>query len=295
MNKAAATRLIYSRFGDYRDAGTDEIRVNCPFCLLRNKTQDVKYKLYINPVKDAVHCFRCDYAGRATDLLPQLISLGVDFEKIRKRDEDTTLEATPAESHHISELHATTNPGRSYVEGRGFGARDFDVAGGALYCEDYRKGPHSFGPRIIFPVYQFGVYRGFQARTIWKNTDPKYVNASGMNKRSLLYNFDNAFKQKEELIITEGIFDAIRVGTDKAVAAFGKAVSQEQIRLIGLGDFDRVILLLDRDAEKEGKASAHSLAKNHNTFVGFLPVKDPADMRKEELDLFIKKELRRVY
>ena len=290
MNKSTIVRLINSRFGDYRDAGGNEIRVCCPFCLLRGKTIDVKYKLYINPVKDALHCFRCDYKGKVSTLFPQLASLGVEFEKIGRRTENTTLEAIPTGCYNLSQL-PTSHLCREFLEGRGFGLSDFDMAGGILFCEDYKKGDYSFGPRLLFPVYQFGVYRGFQARTIWKNTDPKYINASGMEKKTILYNYDNAFKHKN-LIIVEGIFDAVRVGLDRAIASFGKAISEEQIRLIALGDFDRVILLLDPDAKKEGESSARKLSTNFNTYIGLLSEKDPAEMTREEID---STELKRVY
>ena len=162
MNKSTIIRLISSRFGDHRDAGGNEIRVCCPFCLLRGKTQDDKYKLYINPVKDAIHCFRCDYKGKASSLFPQLASLGVEFEKIGKRTENATLEAIPTGCYNLSQLSAS-HLCREFLEGRGFGLSDFDMAGGILFCEDYKKGDYSFGPRLLFPVYQFGVYRGFQA------------------------------------------------------------------------------------------------------------------------------------
>ncbi len=291
MNKSTVVRLISSRFGDYRDAGGGEIRVCCPFCLLRGKTQDDKHKLYINPVKNVVHCFRCEYRTRASDLFPQLASLGVEFEKIGRRTENATLEAIPTGCHNLSEL-PSTHLCTEFLEGRGFGLSDFDMAGGILFCEDYKKGDYSFGPRLLFPVYQFGVYRGFQARTIWKNTLPKYINASGMEKKTILYNYDNAFKQNEDLIIVEGIFDAVRVGLDKAIASFGKAISDEQIRLIALGDFKRVILLLDPDAKNEGQASARKLSTNFNTYVGVLHEKDPAEMTQDEICLI---ELKRVF
>ena len=293
MNYTTIIRLITSRFGDYRTSGND-ICVNCPFCILRGKTQDVKYKLWINPKKDAAHCFRCEYKSKCSLLFPQLASLGVEFDKTTKRLDDANLEALPSDCHILSEL-PSTHLCRQYLEGRGFGIRDFDVPGAPLYCEDYKKGSYSFGPRLIFPVYQFGVYRGFQGRTIWKNTDPKYVNASGMSKKTVLYNFDNAFKQKNELVVVEGVFDVPSTGVDRTVASFGKAVSDEQIRLIALGDFQRIIMFLDPDAQGEGMSSAKKLAKNHDTFVCRLHDKDPGELKKDEIEFLFRTELRKIY
>ena len=174
---------------------------------------------------------------------------------------------------------------RSYVQSRGFEVSE--VVRRFYYCEDYRKGNYSFGARLIMPVHQGGLYRGFQARTL-ADHKVKYVNASGMDKKYLLYNYDCAIQQSDEIIITEGIFDCLKAGPT-AVAAFGKAVSPEQIRLIALGNFKKVIILLDNDgtAAKDIKALASALAPNFNTFVALLPSGDAGAMSTEEIRRFL--------
>lgn len=292
VNERLLKRVIESKFGDSKPAGRD-IRVNCPFCIFRGrKTPDKEYKLYITPAIDVAHCFRCDYASKASKLIPQIASYGVAIEQIKQRDDEKeeVLEAMP----HNCSLDSLPDDhlALTYLRNRAFNPPDF--LDRMVFCPDYKKGNYSFGPRLIFPFFQFGTYRGFQARTIWENTLPKYVGASNMRKRTLLYNYDEAFSQDEQLIIAEGPFDVLRIG-NQSVAALGKAISDEQLRLIRMGQFKKIIILLDPDAQDEGRESANKLAIDFNTYVGLLKDKDPGEMTKVELNDFIDNQLERVY
>jgi len=294
VNIRLLKRLIESKFGDSKPAGND-IRVNCPFCIFRGRhTADHEYKLYINPTKDVTHCFRCDYAGKASELIPQIASFGTAIEKIQEQEQDkeegNELEAMP--SHCTLDLLPNDHLVIDYLKGRNFNPNDFLER--IVFCPDYKKNTHSFGPRLIFPFFQFGSYRGFQARTIWRNTEPKYIGATNMKKKTLLYNYDEAFSQDEQLIITEGPFDVLRIG-NQSVAALGKAISDEQLRLIRMGQFKKIVVLLDPDANKEGLESANELAVDFNTYVGLLKDKDPGEMTKVELQSFMDSQLKRVY
>lgn len=279
-------RLVKSKFDEYRDSGED-VRVCCPFCPTRGRSEDKNFKLYINPVRDVVHCFRCEYSGRAKNLFPQLVTFGGVLTS--GKPESVDLEPLPVccELYELPQNDLAVE----YIQ-----SRDFTLAelqGKAFYCKDYCKDDYSFGPRIVFPFYQSELYRGFQARTIWKNTEPKYIGATGMKKKNILYNFDVAFTQNEELIITEGPFDCIRVG-DHAVSLLGKAISDEQLRLIQLGDFKRIVVFLDPDAKKEVKETTKKLAQYFNTFKGPLIDKDPGEMQVSEIQEYLE-NVERVY
>lgn len=291
VNIKLLKRLIESKFGDSKSAGKD-IRVNCPFCIFRGRrTPDKEYKLYITPDKDLAHCFRCDYASKASKLIPQIASLGVAFDKIQAQEQKPDeLEGMPnnCSLDSLPDDHLAL----TYLRNREF--NPFHFLERIVFCPDYKKETHSFGPRLIFPIFQFGTYRGFQARTIWKNTLPKYIGASNMKKKTLLYNYDEAFSQDEQLIVTEGFFDALRIG-NQAVAALGKSISDEQLRLIRIGQFKRIVILLDSDAKKEGLESANELASDFNTYVGLLEDKDPGEMTKVQIDDFMKNQLKRIY
>ncbi len=292
VNTRLLKRVIESKFGDVKPAGEDT-RVNCPFCIIRGrKTPDNEYKLYINPIRDVAHCFRCDYASKASKLIPQIASFGVPVGKVQEQNdgEEDGLEGIPSNCtlDSLPDEHLAL----TYLTNRGF--NPFHFLERIVFCPDYKKNNYSFGPRLIFPVFQSGTYRGFQGRTVWKNTLPKYIGATNMKKKALLYNYDEAFSQDEQLIVTEGFFDVLRIGS-QAVGAFGKAVSDEQLRLIRMGQFKRIVMLLDPDAKKEGLESANELARDFNTYVGLLKDKDPGEMTRTELDNFMKNQLRRVY
>jgi len=179
-----------------------------------------------------------------------------------------------------------------FLKLRGFKIDDlFEVV---FLCLDYCKGNFSFGPRLIFPIYQFGQYRGFQARTILHDAKVKYVGATGMNKRSILYNYDTAFSQKERLVITEGFFDCLKVG-NTAIATLGKQVTEEQLRLIRLGDFKEVIVFLDKDAIKESIEIGKKLAPYFKTYTAMPTKKDPGEMDREEIETVLHDWKERIY
>lgn len=272
-------RLIKSKFDDYRESG-DDVRVCCPFCPTRGRSIDKEFKLYINPIRNVTHCFRCEYSGRADVMFPQLVAFDISTET--KKPESADLESLP-ECVQLYDL-SSTHLAREYIEGRGFTSQW--LWDRVFFCKDYCKDDYSYGPRIIFPFYQYGLYRGFQARTIWKNTEPKYLSATGMKKKNLLYNYDTAFSQNKELVITEGPIDCLKTG-DHAVALLGKAISDEQLRLIQLGDFKRIVTLLDPGTKKEGKETAKKLAQYFNTFKGDLKDKDPGEMTRPEIQQFL--------
>lgn len=296
MDLKSTKILIAKRFGEYHISG-DEICICCPFCVARGRSVDQNFKLYLNPVKDAAHCFRCEYSGRVSNLIPQLAVFESSFAEVERHPPftESDIEACPA-CVDVTQL-PEGSMARTYIEGRGFPIDT--VPGRFFYCSDYRKGNYSFGARLIMPVHQGGVYRGFQARTL-EDHKIKYVNATGMDKRYLLYNYDWAIQQDDELIITEGIFDCLKAGPT-AVAAFGKAVSPEQIRLIALGNFRKIIILLDNDgtAKKDIAQLSKALAPNFNTYIALLDDnRDAGDLSYEEIRRFLldpNSNVRKIY
>lgn len=280
--------LIQRRFGEYRRS-RDEFIVRCPFCTLRGKSPDTKFKLYINPSKNVFNCFRCGYTGHAANLLPLLGSLEFDIKEEQQQTlKPSTVEPLPLQLTSLDYLLAS-HPAVSYLQGRGISSSDR-----ILYCSDYKKENFSFGSRLIFPIYQFGVYRGFQARTLTDHS-VKYIGATNMSKSSLLYNFDTAFAQTEELIITEGIFDCFKAGPT-SVAIFGKSASDAQLRLINLNAFKRVYVFLDPEAHKEIKALARKLAENFRTFTVTAPEgEDPGSLSYTEIRRLISDEAVQIY
>ena len=280
IKKNTILSLIHKRFGNYKISG-DEIIVKCPFCVLRGQKINTSYKLYINIKKHLYNCFRCEARGKLVNLFPQLAAIEIKAEDILK-DTETKLEQLPQNMQYLENLKYPWNDlVYEFLHDKKF--LPATINSKVFFVEDYKKNNMSFGPRLVFPIYQFGTYRGFQARTIYKSTDPKYVGASFMDRRSILYNYDIAFSQSKELIITEGFFDCLRVG-DCAIATLGKSVTEMQIRLIKLGDFKRVVVFLDQDAEYEATQVAEKLCMYFPTYIAYPNKKDPGEMNKEEID-----------
>lgn len=286
---------ILRKFGETKPASRGEVRVNCPFCSTRGRTPDNEFKLYINVAKNVCHCFRCSYSTRVSSIIPSLAGAGLwqGVENPTENIKQGVLEQMPPvrSLDNLSSDHLAVE----YIVDRDFTVEELKDK--AFYCHDYKKNDFSFGPRLIFPFYQLGLYRGFQGRTLWKNTNPKYVGASGMEKGKLLFNYDEAFSQNEELIVTEGPFDCLKVG-NHAVATLGKGISDDQLSLIRLGDFGRIAFILDKDAVTEAKETAKKVSIYSKVYLGVVEeFEDLGDrkMSRAAIKDFLVNGLERVY
>lgn len=295
MTRSTILKLIHAKFGEYKPIGK-EVQVNCPFCILRraNHLPDTSYKLYINIQKGVYNCFRCEAKGHLSFLFPQLEEIAVEAENIVKNTEqrESLLEPLP-EGVKLSKLRKPWDEiVYPFLLGKGFAPASLEDT--AYFVEEYKKKDYSFGPCLVFPIHQFGSYRGFQARTVYKNTTPKYIGASSMDRKSILYGYDEAFSQKERLVITEGFFDKLKVGS-KAIATLGKNITDIQLRLIRLGEFKDVIVFLDKDAKEEAISTAKKIALYFRTYLAVPTKKDPGDMSRTEILEVFQKKLERIY
>jgi len=308
MNKSTVVRLIKAKFGEIKKQG-DWVNVNCPYCIFRRPAKgvpDKEFKLGINIESGWYSCFRCQAKGKLSLLFPQLDSIAIAAEEVIQKTEqkETTLEQLPP-GVKLSELEgAWKEIVYDLLLSKEFSPAALENI--TYFCQDYKKQDFSFGPRLIFPIYQFGSYRGFQGRTVYKNTLPKYIGASNMDRKSILYGYDEAFAQQEELIITEGFLDKIRVG-QRAVAALGKNITENQLRLVRLGTFKKVVTFLDKDARLEAIETARKIALFFPSYIAdpdWINLrllsngerkKDPGDLNREEIDHILRKNLERIY
>lgn len=289
MNQNEIVNILFRKFGIVRVTGL-EAYINCPFCHLRGLTPNTTYKLGIHLTKHVYHCFRCDAKGRLSYLIPQI----PDEKIIQEPTKETDLERLPGPA--IPLLQAPY-PACEIIK-RTLSAKNWEVSEIAKYSyfvEEYKKGEMNSGPRIIFPITMNGIYAGFQARTIYKDDRIKYISATGIKRNRVMWNYDRAFTQREQLVITEGFFDCIRTGLDDAVATLGKIITEAQLAIIKLADFKRVIIFLDPDAEKELYANADKLKLYVKTYIAHATAKDPGDMTTEEIRNLFKHRLERVY
>lgn len=127
--------------------------------------------------------------------------------------------------------------------------------------------------RVIFPVIMDGKWVGWQARTIYKNVEPRMLNLAGEWKSKSVMFYDNVLRS-DFVIIAEGAVSALKwekVGS--FVATMGKTVSQTQLHLILKGHIKEVYLAFDPDAYADADKIAERIRRiNPKVKIFWLPV-----------------------
>jgi len=242
-----------------------EIRIPCPLC------GDDRSRLYIEAETGVWICFRCQERGDLFDLFHR--ALGMEpaeaFEvrrKLRFRAEPkfrfgggvpapvpgVTL---PEEGILLSEAYSPIDGHRARVQGpiaylkqRGI-SLDRAVAYGMQYCPEGH-----YAGRLIIPVeYRHQLYT-FVARSLDPAAEPKVLYPAGSRRSDVVFNLDRLerLQHPRPLIITEGVFDALRL-PNQAVAILGSQMSAQQITLLGrlpVGWRPFIILM---DGDKAGR------------------------------------------
>jgi hypothetical protein len=126
--------------------------------------------------------------------------------------------------------------------------------------------------RVIFTLRNTnGRICGFAARSVRESDKPKYLFSRNLKKSELLYRFDHVKKnlkddvQNQQIYITEGFFDALRLESENllAVAVLGSSLANNQIKILEdeIGE-KNVSLRLFLDADEAGqKGTVNSLSK----------------------------------
>lgn len=95
--------------------------------------------------------------------------------------------------------------------------------------------------RVIFTLRNTnGRICGFAARSVRESDKPKYLFSRNLKKSELLYRFDHVKKnlkddvQNQQIYITEGFFDALRLESENllAVAVLGSSLANNQIKIL---------------------------------------------------------------
>lgn len=276
--------------------GVEEYRICCPFC------SDKRFRLYINSSwmsfdnrhdnPGLIHCFNTDGKQEScTDIeenvdtlkrmitgLGQNIVLLGNFQDSSRREEsranDNIDAKLPGECVDISELK-DDHPAIRYLISRNYDKNLISDMFGVKYCTRPPDDMGIVGNRIIIPVIMRNKLMGWQARSINDYEFPKYFTMPGMKIKSCLYNYDNAAKN-DGVIICEGVTDVWRVG-DRAIATFGKSVSEYQLKMLIRWKY--AIIFWDSDAEEECRNLSKKLSRYIPTYIltcsGY---KDPGSM-----------------
>lgn len=221
-----------------------EVVYICPFCALSprtNSSPDKTGHLYVNTRDNVYHCFRCGAGGPVSDLCLSRMELKHEFE-----DNLPSLVHQHAPGKLIHELTGLTRtiPLRYLCDIRGLTLEEVSKHG-----IRYNTGEN----KLFFPIY--GIPGGeplwYQSKAI---AGGNYQTPKGNPFASctLFRTWGVPLcvgRAKKTVVLTEGVFDAIRVGRVRpAVAAFGKNIPENRIKaLTRLAE--SVIVLLDSDTK----------------------------------------------
>lgn len=110
--------------------------------------------------------------------------------------------------------------------------------------------------RIIIPFLRNDKIIYWQARALYDDMQPRYLNCS-IHKTAVLYNYSELTRYSAlPIFVTEGVFDAIPIN---GVAIIGSELNNVKVELLKRSK-RRVIFVIQRD--KNGKQLAHAALEN---------------------------------
>ncbi len=183
-----------------------------------------------------------------------------------------------------------------YLEGRGFTDIYKLVNKYEIYCCLVGE----WKMRLVFPMYYNDKLITWQARSVLKDATLPYkdlsVEESVRHPKFFLYNFDSLKKGGKVLMVSEGLFDMLKLdyyspAGFRATCLFTKSMTDEQMYLlIELAPlYEEVWLVLDDDAQGHGMSLASELFMIKNLKQVDVPeeIGDPGAMTEEEVKEFI--------
>lgn len=292
---------IIRKLGTPLRAGSQERRFNCPFC--PPTRPDTKHHLYFNIQSGLWTCHRCGAKGTRRHFY-ELLGIPYDGDRpeptpdefdhliasLRKSQgfTDDSSDALPSIEMPPCRPIREDGPAAQYLLDRGMIWADilhyrifegmYDLSERIVFLE--QSGPNEDDP-VVF--WQARAYTDALLRDIAKYPEraQKYHSAPGVKKSTCLWNL-NRITDNTRVYITEGIFDAIAAGR-RAVAAYGKDLSQAQRYRLLRANFDHYYVALDSDAMKQALDLCQWL-HNYGCTVSLIPIPpghDPGDLGYE--------------
>ena len=243
-----------------------EIRIPCPLC------GDDRSRLYIEAETGVWICFRCQERGDLFDFFHRVVGLEPTeaFEarrKVRFRtdpkfrfggnipapvpgvelpEEFEPIDRWPGVLMYLDERHIP--PARAQSYGIGWCPTGY-YAQRIIIPVEYHRQLYTFVARIVGPALESLV--------------PKVLYPKGSRRSDVVFNLDRLerLQHPRPLIITEGVFDALRM-PNCAVAILGSQMSAQQITLLGrlpVGWRPFVILM---DGDKAGRSASGQIHRS---------------------------------
>ncbi|RKY33157.1 MAG: hypothetical protein DRP74_00460 [Candidatus Omnitrophota bacterium] len=284
-------QVIRENFDEVRLNGDNsEFILKCPKC---GKEQH----FYLNRLSGLGYCHRCGFKCNKSQLY-RLLNI--------KKSQHVKPENLFKLTNRYKTITGTIKTAISYPNGTNFDFSATKAGKEALeylrsrgitkeYIEKYKLGYCTSGwyaGRIIVPVFEGKKLVYYQART-FRGQEPKYLNPPKSyiyGKSHFVFNLDRAAKIGRA-IITEGVFDAMKVG-DEGICIFGKDISNYQAKKISQKKLKKIVIMLDSDAKVESIVLAkklYSYLDETKLFVAFLEYGDPGKASSELIKNTLKK------
>lgn len=272
--------------GNYATLKHSELAFYCPFC------NHHKQKLQVNTETQKWHCWNCNSGGKKLSSL--LWKLDVDQNTIKTikaiyGDSDYNPKTAytdanvfihlPKEFISLAEtpkgkFNPEYNQAIHYLKGRGIGLKEI-IKYNIGYCTEGK-----YARKLILPSYTSdGLLNYFVCRTYYEDDTIKYQNPP-ISKNIIC--LDSHINWNEELILCEGIFDAIAIRRN-AIPLLGKFPSRSLIERIFVNRVKNIVIALDNDAKSDALKVAEYLRKQGITVrMMYLKDKDASSMGYEK-------------
>jgi len=267
FNKSGLKVARYSR---------GEFSIYCPF------HDDSTASLFVNPVRGLFHCFAgCVKGSNGIASLLKKVETGLDIQFmmqfpdliiVEEEEEDTKIDI------NLDKLPlATLN---DYLRRRHITEETI---------KEFNIKYHLGYDALIVPINdRQGNLVSYLRRNL--NTNPRYMNAKGTLVSQLLFPYDRFEAREGQLVVVEGVFDAIRAhqeGFTNTVSTLGGQIRRGQLKI--LMEYAREIVLCP-DRDKEGVIIAErnvQLLERYGVPYGFTrplgAAKDLAESTKVDL------------
>lgn len=290
-------KVLGDIFGEEYEVRSGQFRINC----FNPRCGDTTGNLEVNLHKGIFHCWKCNYSGHIRQLLKDYVGKAVEIDEYVTAEELTRMQ-TGFDEEEVKEEKGHINLPKEFVPLWGdrelsfVGHRALNYVLGRMNREDIEK--HRIGYcglgyykwRIIVPAIEDGEILYFAAR-LFLGQGERYRNPQkedcGVGSEEVVFNIDS-IKKLEQVVVNEGVFDAIKVGDDGG-ALFGKHISDKQVdKLI---DTKRIYVMLDEDALSDSLRIAYAFIKkgkqDENVFLVSPPHGDPSDYPRPEIRTWI--------
>jgi DNA primase len=268
--------LSYQQLGESVRSKGDQLFFNCPFC------NEIKGKLGVNLKKKVYHCFHCNVSGRVTDLP---LSVTEDFNnfihsKLTKQKKIIPIKLTPELPSSCIKISETRTPRAfNYLIKRGI-TRSMINKYNLHYCYD-----DIYMNRVIVPVYEKEELVYFLGRSITPRV-PKYLNSALPKGGTVFKTFTG---KVEQAVVCEGVFDAMKIGEVlPAICLLGKKATSQQMKTILGCVTDKIFVMLDRDAFREGMELSSILSLYIKSKFLLINYKDPGEMTTQQIKEYLK-------